>query len=517
MGTAVSRSATAGRGIFSDRRQSLFASGGLTLAAAGWTTLLSLVSVPVMVDGLGVTAYGIYSVAFSVAALGSYLDLGLGWTTARFVAEADVVARARLAAIVTASALYHLVLGLAFAGVVLATTSLIAGSVLQLPAEQVAPAGMVLRMAAVSFVASSVMSVFISTLRGLQRFAAATFIMTAATTTSVGGAAVAAWLGQGLAGAALAQLLGAVGGLVAAAAACTGLINLSSPGALWRELRGMLGFSIWSYGTRLMQLLTQQADKILVARWLGPDALTFYAVPFNFAQRVSVFGGPAVTAIYPVAAAGQHDRDRFIRQYLSASRLLHVTTAALALALLLWGDRFLGAWIGAEMAARGSFAFRVLVAGFWLLSVGSFDGGCIEGWNRPRLTFLISLAAILGGLAVAAAATLVLADVAAAVPLGVATYGMVAGAGQMFAWQRLSRYPPVFQLRRVLLPLIEMTVIAVLASAWLRPVIDGRAATIVTMVSLMGALAAYGVWRTLSGDELRALGGRLASPLVRTT
>jgi O-antigen/teichoic acid export membrane protein len=316
--------------------------------------------------------------------------------------------------------------------------------------------------------------------------------------------------------AALAQLAGAVGGMVVATVACSGLIALSSPGALWRELRGMLGFSIWSYGTRLMQLLTQQADKILVARWLGPAALTFYSVPFNFAQRVSVFGGPAVTAIYPVAAAGQHDREQFIQQYLRASRLLHVTTAALALALLVWGDRFLAAWIGAEMAARGTVTLRVLVIGFWLLSVGSFDGGCIEGWNRPRLTFMISLAGIVTGLAVFAAASLTLSDLAVAVALGVSTYAVVAGIGQMIVWQRLCRYPPAL-LRRVLLPIVEMSAIAALASLALRPVIEGRVASIVTLVSLMAALAGYGVWRSHSGDELRALGGRLIAPLLRTT
>jgi hypothetical protein len=218
-----------------------------------------------------------------------------------------------------------------------------------------------------------------------------------------------------------------------------------------------------------------------------------------------------------VAAAGRHDPNQFMPQYLRASRLLHVTTAALALAMLFWGDRFLEAWIGAEMAARGTFALRMLVIGFWLLSVGSFDGGCVEGWNRPRVTFMISLAAVLSGLAVVAAANLWPGGMAAAVPIGVATYGVLAGAGQMIAWQRISRYSPMFLLRRTLLPLLEMTAIAALASFWLRPIIDGRSASIVTLVALMGILGAYGVWRTLSGEELRTLGGRLVSPLVRTT
>jgi hypothetical protein len=81
----------------------------------------------------------------------------------------------------------------------------------------------------------------------------------------------------------------------------------------------------------------------------------------------------------------------------------------------------------------------------------------------------------------------------------------------------MSRYPSAFLVRRVLLPIVEMSAIAALASLALRPVIEGRTASIATLVALAAALAAYGVWRTLSGDELRVLGGRLISPLLRTT
>lgn len=511
----MARASERTHGVRLHERQSLFASGGLTLAAAIWTTLLSLMTVPVMIDGLGVAAYGIYSVAFSVAALGSYLDCGLGWTTTRFVADADVTARSRLGTIVTASALYHLVLGLLFAAIVLATASAIASSLLELPANQAASAQAVLRITAVSFVASSMMGVFVSALRGLRRFAAATIITTLATTASVGGAAIAAATGQGIVVAALAQLAGAAGGMAAAASACAGLIRLSAPADLWRELRRMLGFSLWNYATRLLQLLTMQADKILVARWLGPAALAFYAVPFNFAQRVNVFGGPAVTAIYPVAAAAQHDRDEFIGQYLRAARLLHVTTAALALAVIVWGDRFLEAWVGAEMAMRGGFALRALTVGFWLLSVGSFDGGCIEGWSTPRLTFASSALGVLAGLTVAAVTQQTLADAAVSVPLGVSTCFAVAGVGQMIVWQRLSRYPVAFLFRRVLLTVVEMSIIAAATAALLDPVVDGRIGSIAVLFTMMAGLAGYGIWRAHSGAELRSLGGRLVSPFVR--
>lgn len=498
------------------RHQSLLASGGLTLAAAIWTSLIALVTVPVMVHGLGVTAYGIYSVAFSVAGLGSYLDLGLGWTTAKFVAEADAsTVHARIGTVVAASAAYHLALGLAFAVIVIAASSSINTVVLQVPLDQADSANTVLRLTAMSFLASSLMGVFVSALRGLRRFSAATLIATGSTTISVIGAASAAAMGFGMVGAAAAQVFGVACGLVAAVGSCyTLLLAAEGGGAFWRQLRAMLGFSIWNYATRLIQMLVFQVDKILIARWLGPAALTFYSIPFNLAQRVNFLAGPAVTAIYPVAAVGRLDREQFMRQYLAASRLLHVATAALAISVLAWGDRFLGAWVGPEMASQGTFALRVLTVGFWVVSVGSFDGGCIEGWNRARMTFAISAMGATVGLVTAVAVLWLwtMNSAAAAIALGVAAHLVTAGLAQMAIWYRMSRYPASVMLWRAALPIAEMGLLAAIVSTVLRPVIEGRAVVMVTFAALIASLSIYGVLRAMSGDELRILGQRVMAP-----
>jgi len=497
-----------------DRRQSLLASGGLSLAAAAWSTAVALVTVPVMVHGLGFASYGLYSVAFSVAALGSYLDLGLGWTTAKFVAEADAGGSpARVGTALAASALYQLSLGLVFATAVVVAAPWISAVVLHVPSPQVGAATAVLRLTAVSFVASSLLGVFVSTLRGLRRAAAATLIASVSTTISAAGAAAAAALGLGIVAAAAAQLLGVACGAVAGAWACHTWLRAADYGrGLWRQLRAMLGFSIWNYASRLIQMFVLQADKIAIASWGGPALVAFYAVPFNFAQRVNVLAGPAVSAIYPIAVVGRLDRESFMRQYLSASRLIHVATAALAISVLVWGDRFLGAWVGPEMALRGTFFLRALTVGFWVLSVGSFDGGCIEGWNKPQLIFALSAGAAAVGLTIVMTTMWALRRPDAAVALGVAGYFVTVGIGQMVAWYRISRYSARFMLMRVAFPVAEMSLLAVIASIGLRRVFDGRVTSIVTLFVLMAVLAAYGVRRAFSAAELRTIAARVAAP-----
>lgn len=491
-------------------RQSLLASGVLTAAASAWSTALALVTVPMMLHGLGTDGYGLYSVAFSVAALGSYLDLGLGWTTAKFVAEADADDRIRLGSVLAASVVYHALFGLIFAVAIIATAPWIARHGLRVSQAHMTMTVTLLRLTAVSFAAYNLLGVFVSALRGMRRFTAATLIATGTNTVASAGAALMAVLGRGPVGAALAQFTAVAIGAAIGGVICFPLFRHARPGAALRqELRAMVGFSMWSYGTRLIQMVMQQLDKLLIARWLGPAALTFYAVPSNLAQRVGVLAGPAVTAVYPVAAAGQRDRDRFLRQYLNASRLLHMTTAALALTVLVWGDRLLAAWVGEEMAARGTTALRVLTIGFWLVSVGSFDGGCLEGWNRPRTTFLLAAAGMIIGVPLALLTWALTGTSAVPIAVAVSSYFMTSGIGQMVAWYRVARYPLAPVLRGVGLPVIESAVLAIVLSWVLHPVIHGAPASIACFFGLIAVLGLYGFWRTMRGPEVRMLASRV--------
>ena len=177
--------------------------------------------------------------------------------------------------------------------------------------------------------------------------------------------------------------------------------------------------------------------------------------------------------------------------------------------MFFWGPRFLAAWIGPEMAEHGAFFLRVFTVGFWVLSVGSFDGGCIEGWNHPRATAAI----VFISLAAAVPLALVLFPIigaAHAVALAVATWQVSTGLGQILYWQRLARYP-IAQLRRFALPIAEMAVIALGASLVMEDLVRGRLASMAILPAMALVLAAYGVMRSFPVDERRALLKRLIS------
>jgi O-antigen/teichoic acid export membrane protein len=493
-------------------RQSLLAASILSFSYTIWGFTLALVTTPILIHGLGLAAYGVYSLAFSVAGFGSYLDFGLSWTVSKFIAEADAQNdECLLTAVARSALLYNAAVGLLFLVVILPSAGWIAHSVLRFSAVEAGVMAQVLRLAAISFLFSSISGGLVSTLRGLRRFDTATLIAAAAVTVSLSGAAVAARLGFGVIAATRLQLLGTVCGLALGLWACHGLLWNAAPAApVTQQLRTMLAFSSWNYMTRLIQMLAMEVDKVLVGRLVGPAILVFYNVPFSLAQKINFVAGPAVTAIYPTAAAGRHDSETFMKQYFSASRLVHVVTSAAAIAVFLWGDRFLCAWIGPEMGRQGTFFVRVFAIGFWLTSVGSFDGGCIEGWNRPRVTFAIS--------AIGFAIAITLAVVAAqffgsirAIALGVGGYLSFAGVGQIVLWQRISKYPVVSFLRQIALPVAEMVVLGLVLAFILKRIVSARLLVMGALPAIAAALMLWGAFRSFNSGERRAILIRVTS------
>ena len=493
------------------RRQSLLGSGALSATSALWGALLGLVAVPVMIHSLGFTAYGMYGLAFTIVGFGSYLDFGLGWTTARFVAEADVRRDAALlSATLRAAILYQLTVGLLFVAVVVPSADGIARFLLPSQEQHAATMTAVIRVAACSFLLSSVAGVLISALRGTRHFAMATAASVTGLTLSVGGATTVAGLGYGVVSAAFAQSVGAGAALAVAFWACRESVSRSDSRISVRsQLRAMLSFSIWNYLNRLGQLVSSELDKVVVGRFAGAAYLPFYLVPYGLTQRLNAVTGPALTAIYPTATVGQYDRTKFLAQYFSAARAVHVLTASGALAMFFWGPRFLEAWIGPEMAAHGAFFLRAFTVGFWVLSVGSFDGGCIEGWNHPRATaaiVFISLAA-----AIPIAITLFpIIGAAHAVAVAVAAWQISTGIGQMLYWQHLSCYP-ISKLRSFGVPIVEMAFIALGISVVMGPLVSSHIIIMAVLPAMALGLGAYGVMRAFPAAERRALMRRITS------
>jgi len=420
-----------------------------------------------------------------------------------------------LSATLKATLVYQVAIGLVFMAVIFPLAARIAGSVLNFSGDDIQQTTILVRIAALAFALSNVSNTLVSALRGTRRFASATVVSATGATVSIGGAALAAWFGMGILAAATAQLSGVVVGLSLGVWVCKEYFSPSvGLGAIRRRFREMLGFSFWSYLNRIAQILVLQADKVLVGRFGGAVLLPYYTVPFNVAHRLNFLAGPAVAAIFPAAAAGQRDRESFMKQYFSGARLVHVMTAAAALAVLFWGERFMAAWVDEDMARNSLFYLRVFTVGYWLLSVGSFDAACAEGWNHPRTMFAVVFGGILAGIIIAILAWNVLGPIRA-IASAVGAWLSFLGIGSMVVWQRIARYPMKYYLRRIIFPVGEMSLLGLGLTLIFRNIHGPGLLDIAILALLVIILAGYGFLRSFPRDERQTIISRLVSPIYK--
>lgn len=492
------------------RKDSLLGAGVLSVGYAVWGAILAFITIPVMIGGLGLASYGIYTLAFSIAGFGAFLELGLGWTISRFVAEADAINdRGLLAATMRVGVLCQLGVALLFILIVYSSTGGIARAILPSTAMDIPVMEKMLRIATFSFACSSLGGIFISALRGLRRFTHASIISAISVTVSVGGAATMAWMGKGVVAAAIAQLIGAILGLILGASVCQSYFHGSGSSVNLRsQFHRMLGFSVFTYLNRLTQIVVLQVDKVLVGKYCGTAFLPVYTVPFGFAQKTNFIAGPAVAAIYPTAAAEQNNPEIFFRKYFSSARLVHMLTGGGALAILFLGNNFLSAWVGLDLASRCDFYLRIFTVGYWLVSVGSFDAGCIEGWNRPAITF--SIGAI--GLILAVGMGILCWNSLGAprsIAVSVTGWLVFVGIGDIFLWHRISRYSMKFFFPYIVRPLAEMAIVGFLLSFLINKYFGGRFFALASLPVLAIILAIYGSFRAFSKNEILDIMNRL--------
>lgn len=495
--------------------QAMLRSGLSSITLSVLSLILGFASVPVMVTGLGYAGYGVYSLAFTIAGYGAFLDLGFGWAGMKFTADAHAQGdRDAVAGVLWALALYQALIGVVVVVLLTAGADRLGAWLMMGAGDDAARVAGVLPMAGLWFALSSLTGIFVGVLRGVHRFAAAAIVAGTALLIGVGGGALVVANGYGLQAAARCQVFGALIGVIVAAGALRGFLLPAPRGRLIstsaRQLRHMLSFSLWTLVSRLVQVTVLQGDKVLAVRAAGAAGLASYVVPFNAAQKLNFLGAAAVTAVYPVAAAGRRSGDEFRESYFRAARTVHLVTAAPSIAVLVLAPLFLHSWIGPDLAASGSGFLRALALGYWIVSVGSVEAGCLEGWGHPRITALVAVAGLAVG-GVVAAALAVTEGGLWAVAGGVATWMSVTGLGNAVAWHRVCGFPARRLWHEMLQPIGEMVVIGFVVGevggGWVVPGTGG----LLACGALAGLLLAYGFFRIFPGGERKLLLSRVAS------
>ena len=369
---------------------------GFNLFGAAVPALLNIVTLPYILGKLGAADFGLLMLVTAIVGYFALLDISVTAGSTKFVAQYNATGEmAQVHATASFGLVVYACIGtVGMLGLLVFAQPLVT-HVFSVPVDRVPTAVLAVQIASLGFLVGQVQAYLQSLPGALMRYDLSGRIEAAfGTVVPLLTVAVLA-LGQGLV--AVVALRVAMS-LVQTLVLCLLLRRLLPAWQFaWPEpalRRQLLGFSAYSFLSRVAALTYAHADRLLIGARVGVEALSHYAVPTTLANRVMslVFRLSGVMFPHASALAAAGRTEDLHRHYLLASRYLFFLNGAIALTLATLAGPILATWLNADFAAKGTAVMVMISLTLWLDSLTNLPSLLSDGLGHPRVTGLFAVA-----------------------------------------------------------------------------------------------------------------------------
>lgn len=370
-------------------------SAGLTHSLIA--VLAGLASVPFYIHYLGIEAYGLIGFYLTLQAFMQVLDLGLGPTISREIAQSAVagtIERAR-----------DLLYSLSF---IYWGTAVVIGGAVALLANVLATRWLNVGALNISAVVDAIILIgviiacrwpsglYLGALTGAHRLATASYVgIGLVLATNLGGVAVVALVSPTIQAFFLWQAVVCLGyALFLRRAAWRAVSGPNRPRFDLAGLKRIWRFSAAMGGVAVTAIIVSQLDKLILSNMLDLEMFGYYMLAVTVAGLLSRLIGPVFNVVYPrfsaLDAAQQHDR--FARLYRRGTSLFAALYFPASAGLVMAASPFIALWTGStEVAIQTAPLITILAVGSALHGVMYFPYAAQVACGLVRLPLTINL------------------------------------------------------------------------------------------------------------------------------
>jgi len=359
-------------------------------------TVILIVAYPVLLSELGATGFGLFIlVSAAIGAIGVF-DLGVSAGVVKFLSEDLAGNQPQSASHVFATGLvFYVSLGIGL-------SALLWHAAYFLPQMMDVPAGMhdaatdAIKLGAVQLALALPLTLFISTLKGMQRYDYSTATIALQTAVSYGGAA---WSVK-FAGGGLSEVVAwgcAANGIALAVAAYLTMrastaydLDFARGRAKLAVLSRMLSYSIALLVHALASNFFTHGQRLVVGATLGPHAVSTYTLGQTLVSKVHAAVNAATEIMFPISS-GAKDIKALRAMYVRVTAVSIAFSAIALLSLTLLAKPILTAWLGPTMAEEITPFIGIFSAGFFILSFSPPAYHLVNGRGMPWLNVCFDL------------------------------------------------------------------------------------------------------------------------------
>lgn len=364
---------------------------GYNLAASVVPIVLSLVVLPLYVHAIGPARYGMVALVAALVGFFGVFDLGLSAAvTQRIAAARDGDIEIRRQVFWTAACI-NLVLGVLGGLIILPVAWYYVGDHLKVDADLLPEIRASVWWLALALPVALMTGVLRGALQGSARFAELNLINIVVGSASQLVPLLAAWWISP----SLTVVLPVLYLTRLVIMACFAFVIANRVLYSWAprfdrsRVKDLMAFGGWVTVSGLISPIMQSVDRYLIGSMAGLAAVSHYSVPYQIAERTSIFPSAIVSALFPRIAAARPDEVQVL-----ATRGIRAIAAIMGppmVAGVVLLHPLLRLWIGDAFADAGVRCGQVLLIGFWWNAVGIGCFGWLYALNRARLVTVVHL------------------------------------------------------------------------------------------------------------------------------
>jgi O-antigen/teichoic acid export membrane protein len=366
------------------------------LLSQGGPVLAAVLTVPVLIGGLGTDRFGLLTLAWMLLGYFSLFDLGLGRALTKLVAEKLGAGKEEEvpALVVTAMAIM-MALGLLGTLLIAALSPWLVHHALRVPAalQREAIGGFELMALALPFLIGT------AGLRGVmeahQRVGAINVLRTVIGIYSLVAPLIVLPFTKNLVAVVGLLVAGRVASWVVHLLICTravpGLCHAWAPRV--KIIRPLLGYGGWMTVANIINPIMVQMDRLFIGGLISTAAVAYYTTPFELVTKFWIFAYAVIGVVFPAFATSYvTDRRRTALIFGRGVKYVFLILFPLTFATTVLAPEVLRLWLGPDFANESARVLQWLAAGVLLNGLAQVPSALLQGVGRPDLTALLHLA-----------------------------------------------------------------------------------------------------------------------------
>lgn len=349
---------------------------------------IGLISIPVIVNGMGTDRFGLFSLTWVLLSYFAILDLGFSQAITKFIAtELNQNRTDNIYKIFWTATSVLVLIGLILLITLLVLTPWIVTVVLHTPEELVNEAIRMFQILAFSIPFIFVSNAFRGALEANQRFD----IVNAIRTPYAASIYILPLIGY-FVGWEVDRLTGFLFLSVILSFLAFGVMSNKVLPDLFSKIeieRGLIhsifGYSGWIAVSNFVAPMLVYLDRFIITATLTLSVLAYYSAPYEALTRLWFIPLSITATLFPAFSGNRlyEKKEDTLLLFSSSMKYLFLVLGPITVLIFIFSKEILQIWIGPEYAANSNYVTKILILGIFLNSLGRLQATLFYGRGRP--------------------------------------------------------------------------------------------------------------------------------------